>query len=106
MRFKAAQAGIITFGKVDASYNVTVVGQHDITESEVGKVISCKLNSSVTLRSGEKLIIHAAGISKTSMTSTDKGLFYWGSPVEDGIGFYQKYPSQPNNTNGHMLGID
>ena len=106
IRFKAARAGIITFGKVDASYNVTVVGQHDIIESEVGKIVSCKLNSPVTLKSGEKLIVHAAGVSKTSMSSTDKGLFYWCDSIEDGIGFYQKYPSQPNNINRHMLGID
>lgn len=76
MRFKAARAGVITFGRVDASYNVTVIGQHDIKESEVGKIVSCKLNSTVTLKSGEKLIVHAAGVSKTSMSSTDIGLFY------------------------------
>lgn len=75
VRFKAAGAGIITFGKVDASYNVKTVGQHEITQSEVGKIVICKLNETVTLKAGEKLIAHSEGVSKNSMISTDKGTF-------------------------------
>ena len=76
VRFKAAKAGIITFGKVDASYNVKVIGKHEITTSEVGTVVTCKLNDTVTLQTDEKLIVHAEGVSKTSMNSKDTGLFY------------------------------
>ena len=106
VRFKAAGAGIITFGKVDASYNVKTVGQHEITQSEVGKIVICKLNETVTLKAGEKLIVHSEGISKNSMNSTDKGKFCWCDFIADGIGFYQKYPSQTGNINPNMLGID
>ena len=106
VRFKAAKAGIITFGKVDASYNVKVIGKHEITASEVGTVVTCKLNDTVTLQTDEKLIVHAEGVSKTSMNSKDTGLFYWCDSIEDGVGFYQKYPSQTNSKNSHILGID